>query len=404
MHILLIHQAFVSIDEPGGTRHHELAYYLAERGHQVTVIASPISYLTGKADAETPKRQQIGPGGRVTILRAYTYKALHRSFVHRVFSFLSFMVSSFLTGWRVPRIDLVWGTSPPIFQGVTAWAIARLKRVPLLFEVRDLWPAFAIQVGVLQQPLLIYLSEWLERFLYRKADRLVVNSPGFIEHVKERGAGQVDLAPNGSDVRMFDPNASGIVFRQKYGLEGKYVALYAGAHGLSNDLGVALQAADRLSDRPEIVIVLLGDGKEKAALMAQAEAMGLDNVYFIPPIPKTEMGVALAAADACIAILKPIPLYGTVYPNKVFDYMAAARPVILAIDGVIREVVEKAEAGVYTPPGEPEALAETIRKLADDVEGGRRMGVNGRRCVENHFDRSVLAEKLVSLMEGMIRK
>jgi len=404
MHILLIHQAFVSIDEPGGTRHHELAYYLAERGHQVTVIASPISYLTGKTSAETPKRHYTGPGGRVTILRSYTYKALHRSFVHRVFSFLSFMVSSFLTGWRATRVDLVWGTSPPIFQGVTAWAIARLKRVPLLFEVRDLWPAFAIQVGVLQQPLLIRLSEWLERFLYRKADRLVVNSPGFIEHVKERGAEQVDLVPNGSDVRMFDPNASGIVFRQKYGLEGKYVALYAGAHGMSNDLGVALQAAERLSDRPEIAIVLLGDGKEKAALMVRAEAMGLDNVYFLPPVPKAEMGVALAAADACIAILKPIPLYGTVYPNKVFDYMAAARPVILAIDGVIREVVEKAEAGVYTPPGEPEALAETIRKLADDVEGGRRMGVNGRRCVENHFDRSVLAEKLVSLMEGMIRK
>jgi glycosyltransferase involved in cell wall biosynthesis len=317
-----------------------------------------------------------------------------------VFSFFIFMLSSFLAGWRVRNVDLVWGTSPPIFQGATAWALARLKRVPFLFEVRDLWPAFAIQVGVLRQPQLIRLSEWLERFLYHNADRLVVNSPGFVEHVKARGARQVDLVPNGADTAMFDPHASGIVYRQKHGLEGRFVALYAGAHGMSNDLGVLLQAAAQLADRPEIAIVLLGDGKDKPALVAQAQEMGLENVYFLPPVPKTEMTVALAAADACIAILKPIPLYGTVYPNKVFDYMAAARPVILAIDGVIREVVEAADAGVFTPPGDPTALAETIRALADDPERGRAMGMNGRRYVETHFDREMLAEKLASLVEA----
>jgi hypothetical protein len=136
MHILLIHQAFVALDEPGGTRHHELASYLAGRGHRVTIIASPVSYLTGKADAASGS-EIGGPGGRVVIQRTYTYKALHRSFAHRVFSFLSFMISSFLAGLKVREVDLVWGTSPPIFQGLTAWALARLKRVPFLFEVRD---------------------------------------------------------------------------------------------------------------------------------------------------------------------------------------------------------------------------------------------------------------------------
>ena len=399
MHILLIHQAFVALDEPGGTRHHEMAVHLAERGHRVTIVASPVSYLTGKAAADAAQRQQTGPGGRVTILRTYTYKALHRSFVHRVFSFLSFMISSFLAGWRVRHVDLVWGTSPPIFQGLTAWALARLKQAPFLFEVRDLWPAFAIQVGVLRQPFLIRLSEWLERFLYRNADRLVVNSPGFIEHVRARGAREVDLVPNGADAAMFDPHASGIIFRQKHGLEGKFVALYAGAHGMSNDLEIVLKAAESLRDRPEIAIVLLGDGKEKPALMAQAEQMGLANVYFLPPAPKSEMGVALAAADACIAILKPIPLYGTVYPNKVFDYMAAARPVILAIDGVIREVVVMAKAGLFVQPGDPDALADAIRELANDPKQRQEMGINGRRYIEDHFDRAELAEKLATLME-----
>ena len=403
MHILLIHQAFVSLHEPGGTRHYELARCLAERGHRVTVVASSVSYLTGRAGGSAPPQVDYsGERGSVTILRARTYAALHRSFIHRVFSFLSFMVSSFLIGLRVREVDLVWGTSPPIFQGVTAWLLARLRRIPFLFEVRDLWPAFAIQVGVLRNRLLIRASEWLERFLYCHAGRVVVNSPGFIAHVEAHGAWHVDLVPNGSDVQMFDPSARGTAFRHEHALEGKFVALYAGAHGMSNDLGVILQSAQLLSDRPEIAIVLLGDGKEKPALVEQAQAMRLTNLHFLPPVPKSEMREALAGADACIAILKPIPMYATVYPNKVFDYVAAGRPVILAIDGVIREVVEKAGAGIFVPPGDASALANAIRRLTDDRERGRAMGERGRRQVEEHFDRDKLADRLSLIMEEMV--
>jgi glycosyltransferase involved in cell wall biosynthesis len=402
MHILLIHQAFVSLDEPGGTRHYELARCLAEQGHQVTVIASPVSYLTGRAgETVSATVDRLGKDGSLTILRAPVYAALHRSFVHRVLAFFSFMISSFEIGLKVRRVDLVWGTSPPIFQGVTAWLLARLRRVSFLFEVRDLWPDFAIQVGVLRNPLLIRASEWLERFLYRRADRVVVNSPGFVAHVERRGARKVDLVPNGSDVQMFDPSDRGAEFRLAHALEGKYVALYAGAHGMSNDLDVVLQAARLLLDRPEIAVVLLGDGKEKPALVEQAAAMGLTNLHFLPPVPKSGMREALAAADACIAILKPIPMYATVYPNKVFDYMAAGRPVILAIDGVIREVVEKAWAGIFVPPGDPFALAEAIRSLADHRERGKAMGESGRRCVKERFDRVELAARLTSIMESM---
>ena len=400
MHILLIHQAFVALEEAGGTRHHELACHLAERGHRVTIIASPVSYLTGKNEAGSRAEEHLG--GRVTILRTYTYSALHRSFVHRVFSFLSFMASSFLAGLKVRQVDLVWGTSPPIFQGVTAWLLARLKGAPFLFEVRDLWPIFAIQVGVLRNPLLIRLSEWLERFLYRRADQVMVNSPGFIEHVSSRGAKKVTLVPNGADPRGFDPAATGEAFRQAHGLAGKFVALYAGAHGISNDLGVLLQAAQHLQDRPEIAIVLLGDGKEKPALLAQAAQMGLDNVYFIPPVPKSGMGEALAATDACIGILKPVPMYATVYPNKIFDYMAAGRPTVLAMEGVIRQVIELARGGIPVPPGDPQALTEAIRRLADDPAASRQMGLNARQYLEAHFDRAELAEKLAELMENMV--
>ena len=397
MHILLIHQNFAAIDEPGGTRHHELALYLSGIGHRVTIITSPVSYLTGSVERGHPRSQKRQDRDGVTILRTYTYPALHRSFFHRVLSFLSFMASSFLVGARVRGIDLVWGTSPPIFQAPSAWALARLKGVPYVFEVRDLWPDFAVQVGVLRQPLLIRASEWLERFLYRSSDLVIVNSPGFIQHVEARGARRVEMVPNGADIRMFETGEGRDEVRRQLGLEDKYVILYAGAHGLSNDLGILLEAAALLEDCPRVAIVLLGDGKDKPSLQDRAGEMKLKNIYFLAPVPKSAMPAALAAADACIAILKPISLYATVYPNKVFDYMAAGKPVILAIAGVIKEVVEKAGAGLPVPPGSPEAIAEAARRLAGDPEHGIAMGFQGQQFLKKHFDRPVLADKLSSL-------
>jgi glycosyltransferase involved in cell wall biosynthesis len=404
MHILLIHQAFAALDEPGGTRHHEFARYLAAQGHRVTIIASPVSYLTGDAALRpTPlKKRAEEKEGRVSILRAYTYQALHKSFVHRVFSFLSFMFSSFWIGLTVRNVDVVWGTSPPIFQGVTAWLLARLKGAKFLFEVRDLWPQFAIAVGVLTDPTLIRMSEWLERFLYRHADRMIVNSPGFVAHVTGRGSKNAALIPNGADPEMFDPLANGIAFRQSNKLKNKFVVLYAGAHGISNDLDVALEAAKLLEDVRAIHFVFLGDGKEKPNLQARAAKMELKNVLFLPPVPKREMAVALAGADACLAILKPLEEYKTTYPNKVFDYMAAGRPVALAIDGVIREVVEAAGCGVFAKPGNAEALAGAIRQLESDRDRALTMGLSGRQYLEENFSREAIARALAQLLEGMI--
>jgi len=416
MHILIIHQAFASLDEPGGTRHHEFARLLAAHGHRVTVIASPVSYITGdKAPLQLPpfSKKMGGENGNVRILRASVYSAHHKSFVHRIFAFISFMASSFWLGLGVKYVDLVWGTSPPIFQGVTAWALARLKGARFLFEVRDLWPQFAIAVGVLTDPMLIRMSEWLERFLYRHADRVMVNSPGYREHVEVRGGKRVELVPNGADPSMFDPDDVGAPFRTRHLLADKFVALYAGAHGMSNDLGVVLGAAKILQNvtvtskvafTSDIQIVLLGDGKEKANLRAQADEMGLTNVAFVPSVPKSEMPGALAAADVCIAILKPLDEYKTTYPNKVFDYMAAGRPVALAIDGVIREVVEAAGCGIFAEPGNPSALADAIRALAGDRVKAREMGLKGRAYLEEHFSRASIGEKLVGLLDEMVQE
>jgi glycosyltransferase involved in cell wall biosynthesis len=223
---------------------------------------------------------------------------------------------------------------------------------------------------------------------------MIVNSPGFIDHIRQRGAQKISLVPNGADTEMFEPDADGLDFRKEHHLDQRYVVMYAGAHGLSNDLEVLLEAARQIQEYPEITVVFLGDGKEKPNLIRKADELNLSNVRFLPPVPKTRMPDALAAADVCVAILKPIPEYKTVYPNKVFDYMAAGRPVILAIEGVIQGVVEQADAGICIPPGDPLALASAIIQLAANPEIGRDMGKRGRQHVVEHFDRQAVAQQL----------
>jgi glycosyltransferase involved in cell wall biosynthesis len=401
MHILLIHQAFATLDEPGGTRHHELAQFLARQGHKVSIIASPVSYLTGKD--QKSGRTEEDAGGLIRIYRSYTYSALHKSFIHRVFSFLSFMVSSFFKSLSIKNVNLVWGTTPPIFQSASAWLISRLKRVPFLLEVRDLWPEFAIAVGVLKNPILIKLSYWLEKFLYRHADQIIVNSPGFIELVKEKGGEKISLIPNGADIALF--NEMNIPdLRKELGWTDKFIVLYAGAHGMSNDLGIVLKTAQLLKEEEKIHIILLGDGKEKPALISEAEKLALTNITFLDPVPKNRIAEFLSTADACIAILKPIEMYRTTYPNKVFDYMAARKPVILAIDGVIREVVENAGCGIFCSPGDPKAIADGILYLYNNRVEALSMGNKGYDFIKDNFNREKIAQDLLGIMSEMVSK
>jgi glycosyltransferase involved in cell wall biosynthesis len=399
--ILLIHQAFVSPSEAGGTRHYELAQYLIRRGYPVTIVASNLSYLTGQRTVEGRGlvTEQVLDGVRV--LRAYTYPSLHKSFVWRVISFLSFMVTAIWAGLRSGPIDLVMGTSPPIFQAFSAWVVAFWRRKPFLLEIRDLWPEFAIDMGVLKNPVLIQLSRGLERFLYARATHLVVNSPAYRDYLIAKGVSEakISLIPNGVDVKMFDPAADGSAIRLELGLEGKYIITYAGALGLANDLTTVLRAAGELRDDPALHFLFVGDGKERARLEAQAQDQALPNVTFAGSRPKTAMPDLLAASDACLAILQDIPMFRTTYPNKVFDYMAAGRPTLLAIDGVIREVIEAAHGGIFVPPGDAGALAQAARDLSQDPQRGRQMGEAARAYVVEHFDRDQQAAQLISLVE-----
>ena len=384
MHVLLIHQTFATPKSPGGTRHYEIGRHLVDSGHRFTAVTSHINYQTRKP---WPDDDDEFPAG-FRVERTWSTAGRDNSFVSRLLAFFSFMASAVVTGVRVRNVDVVWGTSPPLFQALGAYIVAKIKRVPFVLEIRDLWPDFAVVTGVLQNPALIYVSRRLESFLYTRADLLIVNSPAYVDWVIERGAApqKVELIPNGVDVRLFD-GADGTGARREMGIGEKFVAMYAGAHGLANHLDLILDAAALLRDRKDILLVLVGDGRDKEHLEARVRSEDLHNVRMFPAVNKAEIPGYLAAADVCIAVLKPVPLFDMTYPNKVFDYMAAGRPTVLAIDGVIRDVVEEASGGVFVPPDDADGVATAITRYAADDELRRRHGENARSFVRDRFDR-----------------
>lgn len=404
MKILLLNQAFVSPDEPGHTRHFEMAQFLRARGHELVIVASDLNYQTGQRTVARRGlfAEQIIDG--VRILRAYIFPALHRSYFWRIISFFSFMFSSIWTALTVKDADIIMGTTPPIFQAVSAWVVALIRRKPFLLEVRDLWPEFGVSMGVLKNPIVIALARWLENFLYARATHILVNSPAYKEYMLGKGVPEkkITYIPYGTDVDMFNPDVDGSSIRKKLGLENKFVVLYAGALGQANDIDTILRAAQRLNDDSKIRFVLFGDGKERARLESESRRMNLSNVIFAGVCPKKEMPLVIASSDVCLAILQDIPMFRTTYPNKVFDYMSAARATVLVIDGVVRDVIESSDGGVFVQPGNDEQLADTIRDLSNAPQRVKQMGLNARAYLVKHLDRRNKLNETLELLKRLV--
>jgi glycosyltransferase involved in cell wall biosynthesis len=236
---------------------------------------------------------------------------------------------------------------------------------------------------------LIQLARWLESFLYARAAHILVNSPAYVTYLTAKGvpAGKISYIPYGTDVDMFSPDVDGSAMRAEWGLDHTFAVLYAGALGQANDIYTLLRAASRIKDHTGIRFLLVGDGKERPALQAEARRLGLENVVFAGTRPKKDMPAVLAASDACLAILQDIPAFRTTYPNKVFDHMAAGKPTLLVIDGVIRTVIEDSQGGIFIPPGDDAALAAAVLRLAQDPQTARAMGQSARLYLCAHLDR-----------------
>ena len=293
---------------------------------------------------------------------------------------------------------------PPLFLGLSGYAISRLRCCRLILNVSDLWPASAVAMGVLRNRTLIRLSTRLEEFLYRRADWITGQTEGIVEDIRNRFPGKpVTLVTNGVDMSRFTPPAPDERerVRREFGLMGRFVAGYAGLHGHAQGLESLLEAARLLEDRPEIVFALFGDGPRKPDLMAAAGRAR--NVVFLPAQPASRMREVLAAFDVAVVPLRRLPLFRGALPSKMFEAMAAGLPLVLGVEGEAAAIVEGAGAGVCVEPESPRALADAVRKLADDPAERRRMGEAARRCVAARYNRETIGNQFESLVRAAAR-
>nr|WP_295934960.1 glycosyltransferase family 4 protein [uncultured Dyadobacter sp.] len=400
MHILLLHQYFLDDDEGGGARWNEMSRIWVEGGHSVTVIAGNFHYMQGPSNAKhhwkfTVKTNVDG----VRVIRCPVSRSYNAGFAGRILGYLSFALSAFIGGIRFAndRYDRLLITSPPLFLGLPALALAWCKRLPLLLEIRDLWPDSAVGAGVLHNKQLISLAYHFEKYLYQKAVLIAVLTPAFRDKlIQEKGVTpeKIIFIPNAADFRWSEQALAGksCALRTKLGLNGQFVVIYVGAHGLTNDLTQIVRAAALLKD-VNAHFLLIGDGPEKRRLMQIVDQQKISNVSFIDPVPKSAIFEYIVAADAGVSVLKKAAIFKTVYSNKTFDYSACRKPVLMAIDGVSRALIESAEAGVFVEPENPEDFALKVRLYMTNPELVHKHGENGYRFVKAHFDRDVLAKE-----------
>lgn len=411
MKIAVVHQYYMMAENPGGSRFNEMARLWTEQGHQITVIAGTADYASGKSPERYRRRWVTKEmDGAVRVYRCFVPGSYGRSYLGRMWAFFGFTLSASTAALRLERHDVVIATSPPLVAAIPGWLAARfsLRPAPWIFEMRDLWPESAITTGVIgANSMLAKILYILEKWACRSADKVNVLTPAFQEDIERRGlaeSGKIVFVPNGADIQMFQPASRDNGARRELGWGDRFVAMYAGAHGLANALSQLVGAAEELRDRPDILIACVGDGPQRRDLEEQARSRGLSNIVFHGPRPKSMMPEIVNACDAGLAVLQNNPTFRTVYPNKVFDYMSCARPVVLAIDGAARSLVcDQAGAGVFAEPENPKALAAALRRLADQPLSEReRMGRNGREWVVANASRDALALRYLRIMEDLM--
>jgi len=408
MRILIVHQYYLAPDEPGGSRFNELARLWMGSGHEVSVIAGNLNYATGRSSVDggrwITERDEAG----VDVWRCHVPGTYNRGYAGRMWAFCGATLSASWAALRVSRPDVVIATSPPLTAAVPGFIAARCRwrPVPWVFEVRDLWPESAITTGVIRRESVLARCLYaLERFACRNAQAVNVLTPAFADDLKARGLvddRRLFFVPNGADVESFTPAPRENDVRRELGWGDRFVALYAGAHGRANALGQLLDAAEHLRDRADVIIATVGDGPERARLEADARARLLTNLRFIGAVAKDRMPAVIAAADAGLAVLQNNPTFRTVYPNKVFDYMACERPTILAIDGIARRLVcDEANAGIFVEPENGRAIADAIARLADCPDEAHTLGRNGRAWVVANASRPALAQRYLAALESL---
>jgi len=405
MRILYLSQYFPPEVGATQTRAYEMARGLVQAGHQVTLIAEVPNHPSGIVPpgyrGKWVERSELDG---IDVLRVWVKASPNKTFKTRMAFYLSYMANAALVGALKARgpFDLVYATSPPLFVGGAGLALHGLKRAPLVFEVRDLWPESAVALGELSSPRAIALATRLEELCYNRASRIVVVTEGIRQRLLSRGlpAAKLALIPNGANTNLFQPQPElGRQFRAQHSLGEAFMAVYAGIHGIAQGLETVLQAADLLRQEPGVHFVLVGEGPVKADLLRLRDALALPNLLMLPEMPRAAMPAVLSAADAAIVPLRKMELFQGALPSKMFDAWACGCPVLLSIEGEAQRVLTAADGGLFIPPEDPAALAAAIRQLAAQPDRGRALGHNGRRYTEQHYSRQAQARQLELLLK-----
>lgn len=407
MRILYFHQYFTTPEGAGGTRSYEMAKQLVEKGHKVTMVYALNDRAKSSIEKPYQNGKRRGKYDGIDLLEFDLDYSNRMGFIKRSWVFLKYSLRSTRLIYK-EDYDLVFATTTPLTAGIPGIIMKMFgKKKPFVFEVRDLWPELPKAMGVITNPVVLWLMSILESLSYNKADACVALSPGIKEGIEKKlkGEKQVVLIPNGCDLDLFKPDEySKSIFSGVN--ENQMVATFTGAHGFANGLDAVLDAAVVLKQKgyeDKIKLVLIGDGIKKDELVERIKKEQLDNCLFLDPVPKKELTKYMHATDVGLMLLANVPAfyYGT-SPNKFFDYIATGLPVLNNYPGWLADMINEYKCGVAVPPEDPEAFSDGLIELYENPERRKEMGVNARKLAEKKFDRNKLASKLENLLIDQI--
>ena len=356
-------------------------------GHQVTVITTAPNFPQGKPLAGYKNhwyfKEDMG-GGKV--IRVKSYIAANEGFLKRILDYVSFMVTGGIAAMFQRRPDILISTSPQFFCAVAGWIVSRLRRLPWIFELRDLWPASIVAVGAMKEGLLIRMLYWIEMSMYRASDRVIAVTKGLRQDLVDRGipGDKVVVVRNGADTTRFTPRPKDPALVEKLGLQGKFVVGYYGTIGMGAGVQTAVDAGALLRDRDDIVIMLAGAGAEYAEVEKSIKDQGLTNVKLLPPFDQSEMPAVWSLLDAAIVMMKDRPLFKATISSKTFEALAMGMPVIMSLPaGEATGLVDEYGFGINVRPENPQDMAAAIQRLADNPELKAELG---RKALEASKD------------------
>jgi colanic acid biosynthesis glycosyl transferase WcaI len=405
-----INQDFPPEVGAGPARILELSRFWRDAGAAVTVITGmPNRRLPNQADGHIHSAYR----GRwfmeeevegIRVLRSWLHSSANRGFSHTMWNNASFMMSSTLHAWfRANPFDVVIGSSPPFLAHVTSENVRWRQRIPLVLEIRDLWPDYMVEMGVLRNKVAQRMLFSLERRLLSRARHAVVVTDSFRNRVAEKGfpIERIDVIPNGVDLSQYYKSGDAVPLPAMRRQAGDTIVGYLGNFGAGQELRTVVEAAAILaSEAPDIRFVLAGDGKEKAKVEMRAMELGVRNLSIHPPIEKGATRAFYNSCDICLVPLAPVPIFSETVPSKIFEIMACERPVLASVAGEAAQVVERSGGGIVTPPGDAVSLARGILDLRKrGAEGRSRMGASGREYVAEHYSRSALADRYLAILE-----